>query len=117
MSNLSFVNINGVKVSTSPVRTKTKKAAGLKRVNDAARATHHFGFEIVGVSQCAIDLALELARQNKKSFDQQAFLNGAKPTRALKRIYYVPDAAEAALQILEKTGVWFCLRVQPIFKG
>ena len=117
MTELEYVNVYGGSVNTKLRTATAKKAAPVKRIYDAEKAKSHHGFEIVGVSLREIELAREVASIKKKDFDQQAFLNGAKPKRALKRIFFIPDSAHVALEILAKQGGWFSLHVRPILKG
>lgn len=117
MTELSFVNIFGDTVDTKLRIAKPKKQVGAKRVLDLAQAKEHHGFEMVGVSLRDVELARDYASYANKDFSQQAYLNGAKPKRAIKRVFFVPDAASVAMEILSKQGTWLALHVRPILKG
>jgi hypothetical protein len=124
---LDFVNIHGRPVG---LRTLKKSAARkssdapMKRVYDTEHAKQHMGFEVVGYSQESVDAAqadLAKKRAEKKlpevAFDPEAWMNKTKPKRAIKRVFFVPEAADLAAQMLIKQGGWHRVQALKILKG
>ena len=114
MAKMTYVNIHGQPVEPDylPRALPTMKAPAIKRVHDQKKATAHFGFEVVGISQAALDEAKRLHVLKHKErgtaaplFDVEAWLNKTKPKRAIRRVFQVPSAADQAAGMLLAGGV------------
>lgn len=120
MSGLKFVNIYGEPVSLAPTMPPPKAAKGgksLKRVTDIKKATHHFGFEIVGVSATDLKDARDKALSKMRDFDQAAWIAQAKTRRVFSRRFTLADSAEQAAEILRRDPSWVAVAVRPVLKG
>lgn len=118
MSELQFVNLNGDPVDTT--QRQSKKAPGaprVKRVYDVEKATEHHGWEVVGIPEFKLFAAREMASKRGRDFDESSWLNGAKKSRALGRVFVLESSARTAAEFLVRGGGWLRVTVEPILKG
>jgi hypothetical protein len=129
MSGLKFVNIHGQAIDPSSLpRETTSKAPRLKRVTNEAEAQLWLGFEVVGIREDALAAAsaeharkVEATPLNKRAgmpvFEPNSWLAKTKPKRCVSRVFYVPEAAEIAADMVRACGGWLRVKVVPILKG
>lgn len=117
MSELTFVNIHGERVSTVAPPAPPKPREGLTRTRDADKATHLFGYEVTGLPLEALEIAKDEAKRKDKEFDENAWLAKARRKRALPRVFNLSEAAQQAADILTRSGTWLHVRAEPIYKA
>lgn len=112
------VNLSGHLVDTT-ARSVIKPAPlqRLKRTHDPAKATHHFGFEVVGVAVALRDKAREVAQEAETAFDEPAWLNKTPSKRALRRVFAIESSALQAADLLRRHGSFLRVEVLPILKA
>ncbi len=102
---LSFVNINGERVSINPAYRESGKKAGGKKTET------HKGWKVVGVPPEAMEQAKKLHKTNGKGlFDAEGWLKRADQ-KAIGKPRATPDGAAELAELSRKYG-W--LRVEII---
>lgn len=114
MTKVTYVNVSGQPVDPAylPRALPKTKGPALKRVEEAAKAKQHHGFEVIGISEEVVRAAASdwaekraVAKLPKVEFDREAFINKTRPKRAIRRVFHIPEAAEQAAGMLRAGGV------------
>jgi hypothetical protein len=115
---LTYVNHRGEPISTGP----SGKAA-VKKSSTSSQDSYHKGWDVLGFSPEHLAEARRLheleppaAGQERKPFDEAAYLRNAKPKKARSKPYGVWEAAEQCADLMRRAG-WKVVTVQARAKG